>query len=409
MSTSSINAINSQPTTYSPDVFNSFDQCNHALYDVNRLTLQQYFEITNSIPFDLELEKYVASDMQTSWLRSVLSLFLESATLDIRDYKISLASLSQIGFDIDSYSSKIPRLIQSITNTHDDQLKREKRFLSKHKFIEGKDYIIHTIDTDGEIISIGHYITRLALYKLVSNRYGHSFMNTIISRVCQILYYYDDYVQVNSDRYIRGLQSTIDDLSSELINLKQDSHLMRIVSMEDYAQERPSTSQCYNKYCESSYEDASVLRSDQIMKDKEYTDEIYTIHHMIEANINKVDVRISELHNKLSSITTKIDDIVGSIAFAQRNSSSDSSESMSYLTEDSRLEVDYNDRKSDIRPSYHIDDACRQSNSEPMLNHINQIFREYRAINDDTPRYSACTPPFTAEDERRLMINQHQL
>lgn len=406
MSISSTNAINSQLTAYVPEVFNSFDQCNHALYDVNRLTLQQYFEITNSIPFDLELVKHIVSDIPTSWLRSVLSVFLESAALDIRDYKISLDSLNQIGFEIDSYSSRMPKLLQSITNKHDGQLKREKRFLSRHKLVEGKDYILHTVDTDGEIISIGHYITRLTLYTLVSNRYGVQFMNAIMSRVCQILHHYDDYIQVNSGRYIWGLQTTIDTLTADLNDLKQRSHPMRIVSMDDYAQERLSTQQCYNKYCDSSYEDESVLQSEQIMKDREYTDEIYTIHHMIESNINKVDVRISELHTKLSSITTKIDDIVGSIAFTRRNSSG--SESMSYLTEDSRLEVDY-DCKSDIRPSYHIDDENREFNSEPVLQHINQIFKAYHNINDESQRYSVCTPPFTSDDEQRLMINQHQL
>lgn len=403
MSISSTNAINSQPTSYDPEVFNSFDQCNHALYDINGMPLQQYFEITNSIPFDLELVKHAVSDIQLAWLRSVLKTFLESAVLDIRDYKISLESLANIGFDLSSYSSKMPKLLQSIINNHDDQLKREKRFLSKNKLVQGKDYILHMLHTDGEPIAIGHYITRLTLYKLISARYGQGFMNAIISRICQILFYYDDYIKVNSQRHIRGLQNTIDTLTVALNNLKEKSHPMRIVSMDDYDQENMSTRQF--QYCDSSYGDESVLQSDQIMKEREYTDEIYTIHHMIESNINKVDVRISELHTKLSSITTKIDDIVGSIAFTQRNSFP--SESMSYLTEDSRLAVDYDEYKLDSRPSYHIDN--NETDSEPVLQHINQIFQRYHTINGETQLNSISTPPFAPDDERRLMINHHQL
>lgn len=100
----------------------------------------------------------------------------------------------------------MPRILQSLTNNHDDQLKKEKRFLLKHKLLEGKDYVLIISEVDNEIIGIGYYITRLTLYKLVSNRYGSYFMDAIILRVCQILYYYEDYTRVNTERCISQLQ-----------------------------------------------------------------------------------------------------------------------------------------------------------------------------------------------------------
>lgn len=164
----------------------------------------------------------------------------------------------------------------------------------------------------------------------------------------------------------------------------------------------------YSKYCDSLYESDSVIHSEDIMKEREYTDEIYTIHHMIEANINKVDVRISELGIKLSSITSTIDDIVGSIAFTQRNSSS-SECSVDNMSEDSRLRIDHDDVKSEIRPSYNIDNHIDYTSDEPIVDHINNIFKEFHGLNEETKRYSIHTPPFTPEIQNIYSSNELQL
>ncbi len=401
MSNSSGDAIDSQPD-YLPSVFNSFEQCNNALYEVNGLSLVQYFEITNSIPWDTHMLRG-NTNREKTWLQSVLSLFLRCAKYNIRAFKIQLLELETIGFDISAYSSKMPYLLQSIINKHDDRLKKEKRFLAKHKLVEFDDYIMQTTEAEGEEICLGHLITRWTLYKIVANRYGSAFMNAIVSRICEILYFYDDYVAVNSNKRITQLHANIDNLTKTIESMKEQSVRPLIVTLDDYAQEQSSADpyQRYSKYCDSSYQSHSAITSDNVMKDREYSDEIYSIHQMIETNISKVDSRISELHNKLSNITSKIDDIVGTIAMPNR----DSSMSSSYATEDSRLAIDYNDTYEDYRASYQIcSSEPDRDSSEPILSHINGILHAYNEINLDTHRYSIHTPPVSPAHKKSMQL-----
>jgi hypothetical protein len=287
-------------------------------------------------------------------------VFLHYASTDIRAFKIPLVELDTIGFEIYEYNSKMPKWLQSLTKSYDDNIKRELRFLKKHNLSADRDYILETSDASDEMVAIGHYITRLAMYKLVANHYGPRFIDSIISRITQILYWFDDYKKTNKSRYVETLRQTISNLNDDITRLRTNAHPMNIIafSNDNYAQDYIG-----------SYGDDSPIKSDSIMKDHEYSDELYSIHRLIETNINKVDIRISELHNKLSCITTKIDDIVGSISVNNTYGSiiNDDNES-----EDSRLNVDYDDIDNiSDRPSYNID------LDEPVVEHINDIFREF--------------------------------
>jgi len=317
------NIVNSLPNNSIPETFNSFDQCNKSLYDIHNIDLDQYCEITHQIQFDAELIQYIPN-AKTKWLRSVLNMFIRYAKHDVRDFVISVSELTMLGIDMNNYLSKIPQWMQHIFKKYDDNVKRELRFLKKNKLRSNVDFILITGDIDNEMIIIGYRITRIALYRLITNIYGSKFLESIIARMCQILYFFDDYKRVNHIRHIERLEDTILKLSNDIESIR--SHSSNILKLDDY--DRNSFNYYLDNNEDMPHEDVQNIKvihrrltDDSNDKCNYKNDDIYSIHSMIETSMNRVDTRMSELHLQLANIMTKIDNIVSTTDFAQRHSS----------------------------------------------------------------------------------------
>jgi len=312
----STNTIDFQPSKYFPSVFKSFQQCNHALYEIDNLNLDQYLEITRQVQFEIKLIKDIP-ESHRKMLTAVVTVFLEYSKNGIQDCCIPLSALEIVGFDISANKSHMPNWFQHITDNLDDNTKRERRFLKRYNMKIDVDFVMETNEIDGDIIMLGHYITRLALYKLVMMRYGPIFMEAVVFRVFNILYFYDDYKRVNEAHGKITLSNTINKLKDDIDQLKTGSNILTF-----------DNSPPVNYFADDNWDirsserisELSHLDSDTIMKNPEYSDELNNIHQLIESNINNVDIRISQLHTELSVITSKIDDIVSSIAMTQRYS-----------------------------------------------------------------------------------------
>ncbi len=302
MSSMAYNVIGSQPNVSIDEVFNSFEQCNKYLYGTDDIDLEQYCEITHNIKFDTELIQYLPST-KTKWLRTVISMFIRYARYDIQAFSIPVGVLDTIGIDIADYSSKIPKWLQEIICVRDDNMKRELRMLKKNGLKNLVDYNLETGEIDNDVVSIGYYITRLGLYKIITNLYGSKFLESIISRMCQILYFFNDYKCVNHVLYIERLKSMCND----------EEHLSdNIMRLDDYG------SGSFNRYLRG-VDDENPIKmmhrriSSSSSSSNQYNyknDDICSIHRMIESSIGKVDTRISELHGQLADIMSKIDNIV---------------------------------------------------------------------------------------------------
>ncbi len=363
MSSQISNAINSSENKSIPDVFNSFEQCNDALYEIHNIDLNQYCEITHQIQFDTELIEYLP-DSKTRWLRSVINIFIEYAQFDVRAFSIPIKLLDSLGFDIEQYTSKIPQWINNILNRYDDNIKKEMRFLKKFKLKNNIDYTLVTGNIEDETIVIGHYITKLTLYKLITKMYGSKFLESIISRMCQILYFFDDYKRVNRIRHIKSLEITINKLTNDIASItSQSPHILKFDNYEN------DTSNYFLDDDNKNTQDVKVVHhrltnSTNISDSKcDYrNDDICSIHYMIENSINKVDTRISELHIQLANIMSKIDNIVSSIDFNKRNSSvlSDSSN-------DFKFDIDDSDEEN--TPMYNRTHITNKQYSQSFINY----------------------------------------
>ncbi len=332
MSSMAYNVINSQPNASIDEVFNSFEQCNKYLYSTDDIDLEQYCEITHNIKFDTELIRYLPS-AKTKWLRTVISMFIRYARYDIQAFIIPVSALDSIGIDITNYSSKIPRWLQRIVCVRDDNMKRELRMLKRNGLKNTIDYNLETGEIDSDVVSIGYYITRLGLYKIITNLYGAKFLESIISRMCQILYFFNDYKCVNHVLYIERLKSMCHD----------EEHLSEnIMKLDNYG------SGSFNRYLRDVDDDNSIKMmhrrvSSSSSSSNQYNyknDDICSIHRMIESSIGRVDTRISELHGQLANIMNKIDSIVsnGKGSYSSCISISSKSDELDDLDDDDDIE-----------------------------------------------------------------------
>ncbi len=334
MNSYSNNMINSLPNTSTHEVFNSFEQCNSALYEIHNIDLEQYCEITHQIQFDAELIQYLP-DKKTMWLRSVLNMLIQYARYDVRDFVIPVSNLHSIGINAYSHVSKIPTYIQRVLRIYDDNIKRELRFLKKNKLMENVDFTMITGSMDNEVIIIGYYITRISLYKLITRMYGSRFLESIISRMCQILYFFDDYKRTNRTKHIETLENTISKLNDDIESLR--SSPPNIMKFDDY--DRGS----FKYYMDSSEEKSSPGNDIRIVHKRlsnsssfsgylsnqcnDKSDDICSIHCMIESSFEKMDSRLSEMHEQLSCVIDKINNIALTTAFSTRQSSTPSDSS----------------------------------------------------------------------------------
>ena len=312
--------------------FNSFEQCNSSLSvmpDYHDVDLFEYVDLVEHIPFD---EGFNHTDY--NWVSNVVRYFISVSGYDSRAFQIEVSKLEALGFTISEFSSRAPKWIQSITGKEDANLQKELRFVKKHKLIENIDYYVKHQNSEDAC-----YITRPALYRLISNKYGVKFIESIISRMGQIIFFFNDFKSKTRSIQIKSLKAVIDELQSEIDVLK--SHTISESSLE--------LRTSHESYASSN----SFITSDAIMDTKEYTDELSTIHKIIEEFINRVDGRIANVDDKLTSITLRMDDLVGSIALS----------------------------KDDQTAS-----VCFEEH--PLMDHIHDIFREYEQIG------TQCTPEF---------------
>lgn len=343
--------------------FNSFEQCNQTLFESDAIDITKYMALTKNIPYDHEtLRRSPRLLVQSSWIHVVLEYLLDVSSYDARAFKITVSSLSMLGFDSSEYQSRTPKWVQSLLRTNDDSIKQEERFLKKKGFVKYLDYDELIVNVDGELVLTGYAICRSALYRLIADRYGVAFLEALLIRMGQLLFHFNDYKQKYQTRYIIALQRTIAGMSDDIQKLskRNDIHIVEANNSEK---------ECYTPASPTNF--LSPMHSDVVMTNQgDYVDEITSIHRAIESTFNRVDGRISDIHLKLATITTKIDDIVGSIVL--RDHDHNLLSKMAY------------ERHSSII-SY-----C----SNPVLDHVRSIFDEYEQIGNQTKR-SLSSPPTT--------------
>lgn len=348
MSFSSSFGINGSYSKLHHDIpirYNSFDQCNKSLLDMDEIDIYEYIEITSVIAYDPELTKYSTTFAGIKWIQNIIQYLISISNYDIHAFNINILDLKDIGFDIIKFTSRTPKWIRNVFGQYDSQVRQEYRFLKHNKLIQNIDYIEKVGELGGDIVSYGYQINRHAVYKLMTHNYGNRFMESIIGRMSQLLYYYNEYKQLYKSKVLESLHRTIHGLNEDIIVLNNEiqniknSKVIPIIDFEKGFRESIS-SYGYSSPVSS----RSNIDSDVIMSDKEYTDELIAVHKRIENFVEKVDSRISNVQDELNNINSKINDLVGSIALSREGSNST------------------NDNKR---------------NSDPVLDHVQSIFKEY--------------------------------
>ena len=326
--------------------YNSFEQCNDALMHIDNLNdidITSYMELVANIPYDDDLIEYT-NHGGSEWISNAVKYFIEVAGHDARAFKIDVSQLEHLGFNIDNFSSKSPKWFQSLTGKTDRQLYKEVRFVKRHKLIENIDYFVKDTEDMG-----GCFITRPAMYRLVANKFGMKFLESIIGRMGQIIYFFNEFKSRHRETRLESLQTLIEKLNQEIQDLKKNT-------LEEYSYHSLEEN-CISQHSFSSSH--SYIASDVIMDSKEYIDELSGIHKTMEQFINRVDGRMTNVDHKLSTITNKIDDLVGSISLSKDE---------------------------------HFSESFDQKN--PLIDHVNDIFKEYEQIGAKTrslPNYDYTT------------------
>lgn len=349
--------IMSSSSAYPLSRFVSFEQFNQSLYENDEIDLDQYLQVTKHIQYDHEIIRSAPQlDAHADWIHRIIEYLIGVSPYDARGFRIKVDSLDIIGVDILQYKTKMPKWLQSFTDNHDNNLKREERFLKKSKMVKNVDYDEVISDIDGEPIHTGYGISRGALYRLISNRYGNRFLEAMLIRMGQLLYYFNEYKLNYRSKYIIALQRTIGGLTDDIKDLNNNGYKHLVPA-------RRPTNEIFME-AHSYDNNFSPIYSDAVLDGKEYVDEISQIHRTIETSINRVDGRISDIHLKLEDITTKIDDIVGSIIMTEgRTSSQSPPRSRSFDGTSERREA-----------------SIDEFNINPVTEHVRAIFNEYEQM-----------------------------
>lgn len=347
---------------------NTFDQINSALYELDEIDLNQYLDHVSKVPYDHEIARLFGMiKIDNNWINNMLNFLVEVSKYDPRAFNIELSSLDQLGFRMKEFSSKKPKWLLRLTNSKDDAIKKERRFLRYHRLLENVEYIRVIAEMDGVVVETGHRLTRIGLYRVISRQFGYAFLEALLSRMGQILYFYNQYKRNFKSKYIESLRRTIIDLTDDISSLNKEiaKKTVPIIEYEKYHENE-------NIYHSCGSNDSSSIESNAVMDDKEYADELSAIHNMIETSINHVDDRISTINIALSHITSKIDDLVGSIAMVSEDSlrnSMDTSSRHSLVSQDHSR----NSLLSD--GSYGNMDLSVEN---PVINHVSSIFKKYQ-------------------------------
>ena len=341
------------------NMFTTFDQCNQLLYDKDEINIIQYMNVTKHVPYDYETPHGLKCGIvKLPWINQVLEYLLHAASFNPHAYRIPVSSLDSIGFNMESYRSKMPRWIQLITNRSDNSTRRECRFLKKHKMVKYVDYDDNVQYIGDDAVCIGYCVSINALYKLIANKYGQSVFEALLIRTHQIMYYFNQYKINYKDKYIAALQRTVTDLTYDIKALVESPTRKEDLDRNSFFGD------------DGSYRHSGSLtpiQSDIILDDKGYADEISAIHKTLETTIHRVDDRISDIHIQLTDIATRIDDIIGSIVMTDDRRSYTSMYDSEPLSEEDCDEF-----------------LCDSKNSNAMVDHVDSIFQEYDAISRST-------------------------
>ncbi len=342
--------------------FKTFEQCNLYLIAAEEIDLVHYIRVTRNVSFDHELVSHIELiNSQSYWINNILRFLVNISHHEPNRFLIPLQSIEDLGFDVLGQKSKTPKWVQRITNREDNNLKMEKRFLKKHKLIEHIDYIEVIGEVDREAISIGHNISRIAFYRLLSKEYGVRFLEAMLARMTQVCYYFNEYKKQYQNETMASMKRTIAGLNDDVRQLAEATQRNEPLRTEFDLVSRYEDSYAYS--CP-----LTPVSSEVIMSTCEYPDELTAIHDIIESSINQVDGKIMDINSRLIDITTKIDDLVDTIT----------------------LSTDGSMRTTCSRCSTHANTIMGiepERNSNPIIDHVNSIFHQYEQINNGSRRH----------------------
>ena len=295
--------------------FGSFEECNNALYDIEELDIIEYIDMVSSIPYDSDLLNSAFHKINDqTWINSVIKFIISVSQYDPREFKISLYSLQLIGIQTHQTRNGVLDKVCNLVGRVDTSFNKEKRYLKTNKLIESIDYIIMSTEIDGKLVDTHHNISRPIMYQLITKYFGTDFLEAIISRVGQIIYFFDHYKTNYTQNYIVSLRRTVYGLNADITHLTmQMSANKSKISTDDSIPQIINCDDSSIQYDNSlSLPDSTVVLN---KSDNSYHEEISSIHFMIETSINNVNNRISDINLTLTKITSKIDDLVDSVHF----------------------------------------------------------------------------------------------
>ncbi len=337
--------------------FETFEQCNKYLLSLEEADIYQYLKVAHNVIFDHDVVNHIEQiNMQSYWVEIILRFLIDTAHHGPSYFQIELQSLQELGFNVLGQKSRTPAWFRRLSNRTDDNIKMERRFLKRHKLIEHIDYVEVVGDLDGETVSIGHNINRVTFYRLMTKEYGARFLESVLSRLAQVCYYFNEYKKAYQNESMQSMQRTINGLNEDV------KRLAEAVNRDDY---RRTEFDMISRF-EDSYtypHPLTPVSSEAIMSNREYPDELAAIHDTIETSINQVDGKITDINAKLIDITSKIDELVETIA----------------LTSDSGRNTICS------RCSTNAIEQTRESN--PIIDHVNSIFQQYEQINGHGRRF----------------------
>lgn len=367
-------------------MFNSFERCNEYISEGDDIDLLQYLNIIQSIPFDYEVNRHNPPIEQSQWLNRIIEHTILIAHLDARAFSISVSTLNGMGFNVDGCISKTPKWILSLAGRADNQLSKELRFLKRNKLVANIDFITSTVEVGGEFITTGYSITRPALYRLISSKYGVRFLEALVERLGKIIFFFSEFKKQHRSKHLDSLQKTIIGLNDDVKTLNEKIQYIKKCNRNNddapdiFAFSEPVFGS------ENSFESPiSNISSNEIMDRKDYSDELYTIHKTITAFIDTVDDRFSVVHHSLLTVVSKIDDLVGSIV------------SVNAENKTPKPERNLSQRVERIS----LRETCH---SNPVLDHVQYIFNEYEKIGLTPPVSPTISTQIRSRADRHTCI-----
>lgn len=311
--------------------FANFTKCNEFLIDNSyEASLVKYIEITSGIPLETGSEEHLRLfDLYNSlWLKDWMVYLISTSSREGPQFCIPLSDLTLLGVDMNDYRSKLARIFPLVFRNRDSTLAREERLIKRFHLKHSIDVRENRIVMGDQTVTTGYNITHKALYRVVRLMYGPLILEMLTQRVSQITYFYDQYREVIYERKMSMLRTCVREMNTDIENLRievADANIGHRSTYDPHGSEDsyadsidsyPSTPPSNERMSIDTY--PSTLRSSEVLTTREFTNEISHIHDTIETNLVQVDGGITRLNSKLVSITSKIDDIVDSMALPDR-------------------------------------------------------------------------------------------